>query len=70
METLALILADLLFAGIMVFAVALDRRIARLENRAPSTLPEAAADANAADLTAAMAALMSYGAKISGEDTE
>ncbi|MDR0904882.1 MAG: hypothetical protein LBN00_01695 [Oscillospiraceae bacterium] len=67
---LAIIFADLMFTGLMIFAVALDRRIARLENRTAASLPEAAAETGATDLNAAMAALMSYGAKISGEETE
>jgi len=64
MEMIALILANALFAALMVFAVTLDRKIARVmfELEALRTASAAAAESvEPSPLADSLAALMSYG---------
>ena len=66
MEFIAIILANIMFMGLVAFAISLDRRVSTLE-RTQQFVTTAPPEGETLDLNSALTSLMSYGATLGGE---
>ena len=71
MEFIAIILANIMFMGLVAFAITLDRRVAALERLQHFTgTMETAEGSGQLDFNSALTSLMSYGATLGGEGND